>query len=120
MNLADIRKKEKGSLLDVPVSPSELFGTSVEVVVEKFRGAFKTLISRRSRSEPEQRRGPGPSWSEGQRQAQKVSVVTCAPPPPACRARERHGSKRGRQDLSKVIRINRSQKHRFRPGQIKT
>ncbi len=89
VNLADIRKKEKGSLLDVPVSPSELFGTSVEVVVEKFRVAFKTLISRRSRSEPEQCRGPALSWSEGQRQAQKVSLVTCAPPPPACRARER-------------------------------
>ncbi len=56
-------------LLDAPVSPSELFGTSVETVVEKFReakahsAAFKTFIPRRSRSEPEQRRGPGPSPS---------------------------------------------------------
>ncbi len=75
VNLADIGKKEKGSLLDAPVSPSKLFGTSVKAVVEKFREAnarsvaFKTFIPRRSRSEPEQRRGPGPSWSEGQRQA---------------------------------------------------
>ncbi len=38
-NLADIGKKEKGFLLDAPVSPSELFGTSVETVVEKFREA---------------------------------------------------------------------------------
>ncbi len=39
VNLADIGKKEKGSLLDAPVSSSELFGTSVEAVVEKFREA---------------------------------------------------------------------------------
>ncbi len=37
VNLADIGKKEKGSLLDDPFSPSKLFGTSVKVVVEKFR-----------------------------------------------------------------------------------
>ncbi len=36
VNLADLRKKEKGFLLDAPISPSELFGTSVETVVEKF------------------------------------------------------------------------------------
>ncbi len=82
VNLADIRKKEKGFFLDTPVSPSELFGTSVEMVVKKFReakvrsAAFKSFIPRRSRSELEQRRGPGPSRSEDQRQAQKVSVAT--------------------------------------------
>ncbi len=76
VNLADIGKKERGFLLDAPVSPSELSGTSVETVVEKFRearahsAAFKTFIPRRSRSEPEQSRGPGPSWSEEQRWAQ--------------------------------------------------
>lgn len=36
MNLADIRK-EKVFLLDAPVSPSELFDTSVETVVKKFK-----------------------------------------------------------------------------------
>ncbi|KAL0199471.1 hypothetical protein M9458_008011, partial [Cirrhinus mrigala] len=82
VNLADLGKKERGFLLDAPVSPSELFGTSVETVVEKFReararsAAFKTFIPRRSRSEPEQYGGPGP-------QAQKTSVATRAPPPPA-------------------------------------
>ncbi len=70
VNLADLERKEKGFLLDAPVSPSELFGTSVDTVVKKFReararsAAFKTFIPRRSRSEPEQSRGPGPSWSE--------------------------------------------------------
>ncbi len=51
-----------------------------------------------SRSESKQRRGPGPSPS-GQRWAQKASVAARAPPPPAGRARGRHGSRRGRQDL---------------------
>ncbi len=110
--VSDIGKKEKGFLLDAPVSPSELFGTSVEMVVEKFRearahsAAFKTLIPRRSRSEPEISRGPGPSWSEDQRWPQKGSVATRIPLPPAGRARGRHWSKRGRQDLREVIQTN--------------
>lgn len=88
VNLADIGMKERGFLLDATVSPSELFATSIETVVEKFKaakirlGAFKSFIQRRSRSEPEQQRGPGPSQSKGQKRAQKTSVVTCAPPPP--------------------------------------
>ncbi|KAL0147723.1 hypothetical protein M9458_056962, partial [Cirrhinus mrigala] len=67
VNLADLGKKEKGFLLDTPVSPSELFGTSVGTVIEKFKeakacsAAFKTFIPRRTR-------GPGP-------QAQKASVA---------------------------------------------
>ncbi len=92
-----------------PVSPSKLFGTSVETVLEKFReararsAAFKTFIPRRSRSEPEQSRGPGSSWSEDQRRAQKANVATRAPRPPTGRDRGRYRSKRGRQDLRKVI-----------------
>ncbi len=59
VNLADLEKKEKGFLLDAPISPSELFGTSIETVIEKFRearacsAAFETFIPRRSRSEPD-------------------------------------------------------------------
>ncbi len=113
VNLADLERKEKGFLLDAPVSPSELFGTSVETVVEKFReprarsAAFKTFIPRRS--EPEQSRGPGSSWSEDRRRAQKASVATRAPPPPTGRGRGRYRSKRGRQDLRKVIQTERPQ-----------
>ncbi len=125
VNLADLEKKEKGFLLDVPVSPSQLFGASVETVVEKFReararsAAFKTFIPRRSRSEPEQSGGPGPSWSEDQRRAQKASVATRAPPPPAGRGRGRYWSKRGkRQDLREVIQTKRSQRG-FRLDQSK-
>ncbi len=118
VNLADIGKKEKGFLLDAPVSPSELFGTSVETVVEKFReakarsAAFKSFIPRRSRSEPEQRRGPGPSPSGDQRWAQKASVAARAPPPPAGRGRGWRGSKRGRKDLREVFQTRRSQRSR--------
>ncbi|KAL0152305.1 hypothetical protein M9458_052028 [Cirrhinus mrigala] len=109
VNLADLGKKERGFLLDAPVSPSELFGASVETVVEKFReararsAAFKTFIPRRSRSEPEQYGGPGPSRSEGRRQAQKTSVATRAPPPPAGGSGRKRGSRGGRQDLREVI-----------------
>ncbi len=115
VNLADLERKEKGFLLDAPVPPSELFGTSVETVVEKFReararsAAFKTFIPRRSRSEPEQSRGLGSSWSEDRRRAQKASVATCAPRPHTGRGRGRYRSKRGRQDLRKVIQTERPQ-----------
>ncbi|KAI2665347.1 Lamina-associated polypeptide 2, isoform alpha [Labeo rohita] len=119
VNLADLGKKERGFLLDAPVSPSELFGTSVETVVEKFReararsAAFKTFIPRRSRSEPEQYGGPGPSRSEGRRQAQKTSVATRAPPPPAGGSGRKRGSRGGRQDLREVIQT----RQRARRGQ---
>ncbi len=112
VNLADLEKKEKGFLLDAPVSPSELFGTSVEMGVDKFReararsAAFKTFIPRRSRSQPEQSRGPDSSWFEDRRRAQKASVATRAPPPPAGRGRGRYKSKRGRQDLREVVLSN--------------
>ncbi len=115
VNLADLEKKENGFLLDAPVSPSELFGTSVDTVVEKFReararsAAFRTFIPRRSRSEPEQSRGPGQSWSEDRRWAQRASVATRAPPPPAGRGRGRYWSKRGRQDMRKVTQAKRPQ-----------
>ncbi len=117
VNLADLEKKEKGFLLDAPISPSQLFGTSVETVVEKFRearacsAAFKTFIPRRSRTEPEQSGGPGPSWSEDRRRVQKASVATRAPPPPAGRGRGRYWSKRGkRRDLREVIQTKHSQR----------
>ncbi len=123
VNLADIGKKEKGFLLDAPVSPSELFGTSVETVVEKFKeakarsAAFKSFIPRRSRSEPEQRRGPDPSPSEDRRWAQRASVAARAPPPPAGRVRWMRGSKRGRQDLRDVIQTKRLQRSHLDQGE---
>ncbi|XP_050988385.1 uncharacterized protein LOC127179128 [Labeo rohita] len=109
VNLADLGKKERGFLLNVLVSPSELFGASVEAVVEKFReartrsAAFKTFIPRRSRSEPEQHGGPDSSRSEERRRAQKTSVATRAPPPPAGGSKRKRGPREGRQDLREVI-----------------
>lgn len=43
-NLADTGQKESHFLLNAPVSPFELFGTSVERVVEKCREAKKRLV----------------------------------------------------------------------------
>ncbi len=114
VNLADLEKKEKGFLLDAPISPSKLFSTSIETVVDKFReararsAAFETFIPRRSMSEHEQSRGPCLARSEDRRQAQKASVATRAPPPPAGRARGRYRSRRGRRDLREVIQTKRS------------
>ncbi|KAI2647266.1 Tol-Pal system protein TolB [Labeo rohita] len=54
VNVLDIWTKEKKFLLDAPLLPSGLFGTSVEVVVEKFKeakvqsAALKKYIPRRS------------------------------------------------------------------------
>ncbi len=102
VNLADIRKKEKVSMLQsrlpsFSVPPSRWWSRSLGR--PRRSAAFKTFIPRRSRSEIEQHKGPSPSW------AQKPSVATRAPPPPAGRARGR----RGRQDLREVIQTRRSQ-----------
>ncbi|RXN28006.1 Fc receptor 5 [Labeo rohita] len=53
MILADFRKNEKASLLDAAVLPSELFGSSVEMVIEEFGKAkvhFAAFRSGRSQS----------------------------------------------------------------------
>ncbi|XP_073708624.1 uncharacterized protein [Garra rufa] len=114
LNLADVGRKEKGFLLDAPVSPSELFGASVETVVEKFReaktrsAAFKSFIPRRPRSQPEHHRGPAPPPSEEQRQVQKASVASRAPPPPASSTRWENRGKSFRDiNLGSNIRLSR-------------
>ncbi len=99
MNLADIGEEEKRFLLDALVSPSELFGTSVEMVVDKFKEAkarsavYKSCIPRRSRSEPEHRGRPGPSWSAGRRQGQVTSVANRGPPPRKSKSQRRRESR---------------------------
>ncbi len=65
VNLANIGEKEKSFLLDTPVSPSELFGTSVETIVHKFREAkarsvaYESFILRQSISVSKHRGGGG-------------------------------------------------------------
>lgn len=50
MDQVDIGEKEKGFLLDALVSPTALFGTSIETVVGKFKevrtrsAAFRSCI----------------------------------------------------------------------------
>ncbi|KAL0194767.1 hypothetical protein M9458_008339, partial [Cirrhinus mrigala] len=85
VNLADLGKKERGFLLDAPVSPSELFGASVETV-DALSG-FQNLHTTKQG-------GPGP-------QAQKTSVATRAPPPPTGGS----GRKRGRDSVLAWIRV---------------
>ncbi len=74
VNLADIGEKEKLFLPDTPVSPSELFGISVETLVHKFREAracsvaYESFIPRRFMSASKHRGGPDLSWSVGQKQ----------------------------------------------------
>ncbi|KAL0151516.1 hypothetical protein M9458_053168 [Cirrhinus mrigala] len=46
VNLADLGKKEKGFLLNAPVSPSELFGTSIEIVRGLGRRRCALLLSK--------------------------------------------------------------------------
>lgn len=62
LNLADIKEKERNFLLDVPVLPSEFFGTSEEMVVGKFKEVrlFRWYIPHRSKSSPKTSEGP---WS---------------------------------------------------------
>ncbi len=59
---------------------------------------WKTWIrlSIKSRYEARTTRGPSPSRSGDQRWAQKASLATHALPLPAGRAKERHGSERGK------------------------
>ncbi len=78
---------------NTPAQVSLPFLPDLHAEVEKewkksFSSRIYAFIPRRSRSEPEQRRGPSPSRSGDQR-SQKASVVTRAPPSPAGRARGR-------------------------------
>lgn len=47
LNLSVIKEKDKSFLLNTPILPSGLFGTSVETVVERFKEARKQEISER-------------------------------------------------------------------------
>lgn len=66
VNLASIGEKKKGFLLDAPVLPSELFGTSIEETKARM-AAFITFIPRQPGSAPKTPGGPGSSWAHDQR-----------------------------------------------------
>ncbi len=119
LNLEYFREKEKNFLLDASVSPSKLFGTSVETVIGKFLeakarfAAFKTFMPRRSRSKPLAMKGAGSSQSEDWRQDQKASTASRAPPPSRGRARRRREARGRRKDLREVIQSNHSERSRI-------
>ncbi len=119
LNLEYFREKEKNFLLDASVSPSKLFGTSVETVIGKFLeakarfAAFKTFMPRRSRSKPQATKGAGSSQSEDRRQDQKASTASRAPPPSRGRARRRRKARGRRKDLREVIQSNHSERSRI-------
>ncbi len=114
VNLADIGENEKCFLLDTPVSPLELFGTSVETVVHKFReararsAAYESFIQRRSMSGCKHR-GTWPILICGPETGQVVSVVTRGPPPPRSRSQRRRQSRFRRRDLRDTIQHRRGQ-----------
>lgn len=75
-----IKEKYKYFLLDAPISPSGLFGTSIETVVERFKEISRRCIpckveSRPSASLKPTDPSPGGSW----RQELKTSVAAHAP-----------------------------------------
>ncbi len=53
LNLSNIKEKDKNFLMDVPISPSGLFGGAVNLVVERFQesakqaAAFQKFLPRR-------------------------------------------------------------------------
>lgn len=112
LNLSEIKDREKTFHLDVLISPSGRFGTSVETVVENLReaksqsAAFRIYIPCQSNSPPSTSNPPDPS-KDNWRQGQKANMVTCAPPPWSrgqrrCNARRRHNLRKG--DRQKVVR----------------
>lgn len=107
LNLVEIGRKEKNLFLDAPLSPSGFFGTSMEVLVEKFREArvqstvFKRYIPHHSRPSSKTFEGADPSRSEDHRHDQKSSVATHAPPPSRSRAHRRRDTKESRGYLTK-------------------
>lgn len=117
MNQADIWEKEKNFLLYEAVLPLELFGTSIETVVGKFRKAkahsrdFKTFIPCQSRLVPRASKGSDLSRSEDHRQDQ---VSTASHPTPSLWGREwrRCEAKRRKKDLREVIQSKSAQHSR--------
>lgn len=87
LSLLGIRESDKTVVLNASVLPSRLFGTSIEMVVEKYRearaqsAAFKKFIPRRVQAplKPSGLSRPSPGKSSW-RKEQKTSVAAQAPP----------------------------------------
>ncbi|KAI2667130.1 Transposon Ty3-G Gag-Pol polyprotein [Labeo rohita] len=87
LTLSDMKEKDRVFLLDAPLSPSGLFGDSVNSVVDRYQEARKQAAAfqrflplRHPAREAAGREQPRPSTSSSYRDAQKQSVATCTPP----------------------------------------
>ncbi len=96
LNLSGIKEKDRAFLLDAPISPSGLFGDTVNMVADRFQeakkqsAAFKQYLPRRSKSKKAALSGrPQPSSSSSYRQVRKESVASRAPPQGSWQQRRR-------------------------------
>ncbi|KAI2646912.1 hypothetical protein H4Q32_025038 [Labeo rohita] len=87
LTLSDMKEKDRVFLLDAPLSPSGLFGDSVNSVVDRYQEARKQAAAfqrflplRHPAREAAGREQPRSSTSSSYRDAQKQSVATRTPP----------------------------------------
>ncbi|KAI2653704.1 Transposon Ty3-G Gag-Pol polyprotein [Labeo rohita] len=110
LTLSDMKEKDRVFLLDAPLSPSGLFGDSVNSVVDRYQEARKQAAAfqrflplRHPAREAAGREQPRPSTSSSYREAQKQSVATRTPPHrERVVVRSKSGTSKARPDLRTV------------------
>ncbi len=86
LNRSQIKDKDRAFLLNAPISPSGLFGSAINSVVDrsletkKQAAAFQQYLPRRSQTGADRQSQPQPCTSSSYREVQKRSVATRAPP----------------------------------------
>ncbi|KAI2658583.1 Transposon Ty3-G Gag-Pol polyprotein [Labeo rohita] len=111
LTLSDMKEKDRVFLLDAPLSPSGLFGDSVNSVVDRYQEARKQAAAfqrflplRHPAREAAGREQPRPSTSSSYRQAQKQSVATRTPPHrERVVVRSKSGTSKARPDLRETV-----------------
>ncbi|XDV19573.1 hypothetical protein PO909_025020 [Leuciscus waleckii] len=107
LNLTGIKDKDRVFLLDSLVSPSGLFGDSVNTVVTRFREvkryeeAFVQFLPRRTQGEGPSATQPLPGPSRS-REVKKQSVASRAPPSKNC-GQAHHAQQPPKPDLRTII-----------------
>ncbi|KAI2647884.1 ORF V: Enzymatic polyprotein [Labeo rohita] len=91
LTLSDMKEKDRVFLLDTPLSPSGLFGDSVNSVVDRYQEAPHEAAGQEQ---------PWPSTSSSYRDAQKQSMATRTPPHrERVVVRSKSGTSKARSDL---------------------
>ncbi|KAI2664621.1 Transposon Ty3-G Gag-Pol polyprotein [Labeo rohita] len=111
LTLSDMKEKDRVFLLDALLSPSGLFGDSVNSVVDRYQEARKQAAAfqrflplRHPAREAAGREQPRPSTSSSYRQAQKQSVATRTPPHrEQVVVRSKSGTSKARRDLRETV-----------------